>query len=401
MICLLDKNAISDLIIVEQKESGNIMGEDIFMYWLSTLYKLGSRKQNLLLEYFGMAHKIFWAEAGELRMVSGITEHNVHTILKGRGEHYIDQIDHELHMLERMGIRFIPRGHHDFPALLNEIPDPPVGLYSIGTLPPANMQKVSIIGSRKCSEYGLTTAQRFGDALAKQGSVVVSGMARGIDSMAHRGAIESGGLTIAVLGNGVDICYPAENRSLRDRIIKSGCVISEYPPGVTPHASHFPARNRIISGLSRVLVVVEAGKKSGTLITVDQALEQGRDVMAVPGNITNKYSEGTNDLIKQGAYPACSHEDVLHILDTTGKVNYKTSTNSGETIKKDIISKDSVFHIAPEEKLVYDVLDFEPIALDEIIIKTNSQPQTIQYILTTLELKGYVQKLPGMRYIKR
>jgi len=370
------------------------------MYWLSTLYKLGSRKQNLLLEYFGVPHKIFFAEAEELRMISGITEHNIHTILKGRGSNQIDQIDQELHMLERMGIRFISKNHHDFPKLLKEIPDPPVGLYSIGTLPPANMPKVSIIGSRRCSEYGLTTAQRFGDALAKQGTIIVSGMARGIDSMAHRGAVDSGGLTIAVLGCGVDICYPAENRALRDRIIKCGCVVSEYPPGITPHASHFPARNRIISGLSQVLVVVEAGKKSGTLITVDQALEQGRDVMAVPGNITNKYSVGTNDLIKQGAYPACSHDDILHMLNTSNTSNRVVNVVN-DIVKKDKISKKPTCHIAPEEKLVYDVLDFEPIAFDEIIIKTNSQPQTIQYILTTLELKGYVQKLPGMRYTRR
>ena len=368
------------------------MSDAIYMYWLSTLYAIGSRKQNLLLEHLESAQTAYAASLETLRTIPSITEHNIRTIQKSRSKF---EHSNGMDMLQRMGISFTYLGHRDYPSLLSEISDPPVGLFYIGKLPDNTLHRVAIIGSRKCSEYGLNTAQRLGAALARKDVVIVSGMARGIDGMAHRGALEAAGLTIAVLGCGVDICYPAENRSLRDSIAKSGCIISEYPPGVTPRAGFFPARNRIISGLSQIVIVVESAKKSGTLITVDQALEQGRDVMAVPGNVTNKYSEGTNDLIKQGAEPVCKAEDVLHMLNTA-TIHMPTLNIQ----KKTKASKESAPYIAPEEKLVYDVLAFEPSTFDEILIKTNSQPQTIQYLLTMLELKGHVKKLPGARYIK-
>ena len=357
---------------------------DIYMYWLSTLYMLGSRRQNLLLAHFGSAKEAFGAPAEALRAVPGLTEHSVRIIQKNR-DFALVQYGYET--LEQMGISFTCLGQADYPKPLEEIPDPPVGLFYTGSLPGNILPRVAIIGSRKCSEYGLSTARRFGSALARRGVVIVSGMARGIDSMAHRGAIEAGGLTIAVLGCGVDVCYPPENLSLRDEIAKRACVLSEYPPGVNPHPSYFPARNRIISGLSQVLVVVEAAKRSGTHITVDQANEQGKDVMAVPGNITNKYSIGTNNLIKQGAEPACSHEDVLYMLGAPHIENPEKT-------------KESRARIASEEKLVYDVLAFEPYSFEEILLKTKSQPQSLQFNLMQLEIKGYAKKLPGMRYVK-
>ena len=368
------------------------MNNETYMYWLSTLFTMGARKQNLLLEHFGSAQQAYAAPVEVLREIPTITDHNIRTIQKSRSKF---ESSKGIDALKRMGISFIYLGHEDYPSLLKEIADPPVGLFYIGTLPDNHLHRVAIIGSRQCSEYGISTARRLGAALASKGVVVVSGMARGIDSMAHRGAVEASGLTIAVLGCGVDICYPAENHSLRDDIAKSGCVISEYPPGVTPRAGFFPARNRIISGLSQILIVVESAKKSGTLITVDQALEQGREVMAVPGNVTNQYSEGTNALIKQGAEPVCTADDVLHVL---GSIPTTFKLQSVPNIPKK--PKEIIPDIAPEEKLVYDVLDFEPSTFDEILIKTNSQPQTIQYLLTMLELQGHVKKLPGARYIK-
>jgi len=357
---------------------------DIFMYWLSTLYMLGSRKQNLILDYFGDPRKAFEASADSLRSIPGMTENNIRIIEKNRDPALIQ---YGMEMLKQMNISFTYRGHKDYPRPLTDIPDAPVGLFYLGSLPGNALPRVAIIGSRRCSEYGLSIARKLGSTLSRRGVVIVSGMARGIDSMAHRGALEAEGYTIAVLGCSVDVCYPPENRALRDEIARSGCVISEYPPGVQPRASFFPARNRIISGLCQVLVVVEAGKKSGTLITVDQALEQGRDVMAVPGNITNKYSDGTNRLIKQGAEPLLDPEDVLHMLGL-------------EVASDKKVKKEKIPNLASEEKLVYDVLASCPVTLDEIIIKTNSQAQTAQYILTMLELKGYVKKLPGMRYIR-
>ena len=361
---------------------------DIYMYWLSTLHTMVSRKRNRLLYHFGSAQGVFCATDNELAEIPGITVNDIRKISKSRN---FEKLSREADALRQRGIRFIPRDSPEFPGLLKEISDPPIGLYTIGTLPPDNMPCAAIIGSRRCSQYGLSTARKFGVDLARHKVVIVSGMARGIDSMAHRGAIEGGGLTIAVLGCGVDVCYPPENHKLKDDIAKNGCVVSEYPLGTEPHASHFPARNRIISGLSQVTVVVESARKSGTLITVDQALEQGRNVMAVPGNITNKYSEGTNNLIKQGAEPAVSYQDVLHVL----------GMNEGADSKKQEKTKEATAqHLAPEEKLVYDMLDFEPLAFEEIIKKAESQPHVVQYILTKLEIKGYVKKLPGLRYVK-
>jgi len=385
---------------------------DIYMYWLSTLYTMGSRKQNVLLNYFGNAEAAYHAPAEELRQIPGFTENNVRVVQKNKD---MSITKHGFDTLGNMGISFIPRTHETFPYLLTTIPDAPIGLFCMGEFPNKDFYRVAIIGSRKCSEYGLNTARKFSEGLALNKVVVVSGMARGVDSMSHQEAIVHGGLTIAVLGCGLDICYPPENRELRDKIAKNGCLISEYPPGVPPHARHFPARNRIISGLSHLLIVVEAAKRSGTLITVDQALDQGRSVMAVPGNITNKYSQGTNNLIKQGAEPVCSTEDILEVLGLddvavqtslididgdTPQIGVERSFGriSGKIPAK--IADEPLLSIAPEEKLVYDVLDLVPQSLEDIVIKANSEVYVIQYLLTMLELKGLVRKLPGARYEK-
>jgi DNA processing protein len=218
-------------------------------------------------------------------------------------------------------------------------------------------------------------------------------MAKGIDSMAHRGALEGGGPTVAVLGCGVDICYPAESRGLREDIIHNGCVVSEYPPGTTPIPAYFPARNRIISGFSQVIVVVEAAKKSGTWTTVDQALDQGRVVMAVPGSVLSKMSEGTNMLIREGAAPALTHEDILQMLGLSPLLpeTQKTAQKQPETAGN---------ALAPEEKVVYDSLTFEPVAFDQLAVSTQIPVSSLHYICTMLELKGFIKKIPGMRYIK-
>jgi len=393
------------------------MQDEVYMYWLSTLYQLGSQRQNQLLEHFGNPREAFEALPEGIRMVSGFTENNVHITVRNRNQ---NQVEYGFHSLERAGIHFISRFHPDFPSLLAEIPDPPIGLYYIGSLPDDSLPCVAIIGSRRCSEYGLTISKSFGSSLAQKGVVIVSGMARGIDGMAHRGALESNGFTIAVLGCGVDICYPMDNSSLRNDIARSGCILSEYPPGVMPQPHYFPIRNRIISGLSKIVVVVEATLKSGTQGTVNEALNQGREIMAVPGNITTRYSAGTNALIQQGAEPATCPDDILYVLSMAEIANRRTIANnnpsrinsnnkvtaSSKTKANNItnsIANTTVTNpcIAPEEKLVYDTLTFEPCLFDEIVVRTNSQPQTIQFILTSLELKGLVEKRPGMRYLRK
>jgi len=381
---------------------------DIYTYWLTTVYNIGAVKQNLLLRHFGNAEAIYNATVSDLQNIKGLTENNIGYILKSKN---FEQVKYGAERLNRVGISFVGLHDENYPAILKDIAAPPVGLFCLGKIPDKNLGSVAIIGSRNSTEYGQKIAHDMGKILSNENIVVVSGMAYGIDSMAHRGALEGTGQTIAVLGCGVDICYPAENRKLRDAIAQKGCIISEYPPGVTPRPYHFPARNRIISGLSQLVIVVECGKKSGTLLTVDHALEQGRSVMAVPGNITSKYSEGTNGLIKQGAEPMCRYEDIFFMLETTGKVkiatkltdiplNSTSNVSFGDAVS-DAKKQPQKINVAENEKIVYYSLeDTNPLSIEEIIVKTQESPQNVQYILTMLELNGLVRKLPGMRYIK-
>ena len=363
------------------------MQDDIYMLWLSSLvHQVGSRKLNFLLEKFGSARAIFGASHDELKEQMPNAHYAFDCISKQQNLSYIEVL---LAQLEAKGIAYISRNNTRFPALLKEIPDPPVGIFFIGTLPADNTEKIAIIGSRKCSEYGLLTARLLAMPLAAAGIVIVSGMAKGVDSMAHRGALQGKGKTIAVLGCGVDICYPAENKQLREEIINNGCVVSEYLPGIRPTPMYFPARNRIISGLCRAIVVKEAGKKSGTLITVDQAQEQGREVFAVPGNISSKLSYGTNQLIRDGAFPVFDHEDILNAL---GILASPQQDNKGKSKIENCL--------APDEKRVYDNLSMEPISFDMLIDKVSIEIGRLHLICAGLELKGLAKKLPGSRYIK-
>jgi len=376
------------------------MRDEIYMLWLSThLPQLGSRKLNSLLSIFGTAKSIFSAHPDQLKSQGSLTDLALTTLTKNRN---FDYIERTLRDLESKQMIYLSRDHERFPTLLASIPDPPVGIFCVGELPADATHKIAIVGSRKCSEYGLLAARLLAKPLAEYGIVIVSGMARGIDSMAHRGAIEGAGKTIAVLGCGADICYPSENVHLRASIIENGCVISEYPPGQRPIAAFFPARNRIISGLCRVIIVAEASKKSGTLITVDQATEQGRDVLAVPGNINSPLSAGTNSLIREGAIPVTDYTDVLFALglsdikDTSDPLNQYA--HGGQVPSK--AQENAIKSLAPEEKLVYDSLTFEAVSFDSLIMATKLASGNLHYLCTTLELKGLIKKLPGARYIR-
>lgn len=352
--------------------------------WLTRIEGIGIKKQRALLNIFGCAENIWLAKPYELKVVNCISNVIANKIISSRKTSVIESYKEELY---KKDIKFISIRNSNYPSLLREIVDAPTGLYIKGNLPKDNFTKVSIIGSRKCSEYGVNASYKLSKDLGKRNLTIVSGMAKGIDSMAHKGAVDSGGKTIAVLGCGVDVCYPSENRSLYENIIKSGAVISEYPPGTQPIPGFFPMRNRIISGVSSATIVIEASKKSGTIITVEQALEQGRDVYAVPGNINSKLSEGTNNLIKQGANLISSYKDVLNGLGIREEQDKENLTKNGKDL-------------APDEKLVYDCISFEPISVESLVFKLDMKLQIIQYILTMLELKEYIQRLPGQRYIR-
>ena len=362
------------------------MDENIYMMWLSSLSAdVGAGRMNRLLLVFGSAKEIYCASEKVLIEKGGLSGTGLAGLIKSRSSCYIDDLRKKC---DELNVEFISRESDDFPSLLKDIPNAPTGLFCLGKLPPEDSPKVAVIGSRRCSEYGLIASRLVAKPLSEAGAVIVSGMARGIDSMAHRGAIQGGGKTVAVLGTGVDICYPAENRNLRQDIVSYGCLVSEYPPGTTAKKHFFPQRNRIISGMSLGVIVVEASKKSGTLGTVNHATDQGREVFAVPGNISSKLSEGTNALIRDGAHPVSDYTDVLYVLGFMPR--------PGEEPK---VGTPSV-QLAPDERLVYDSLGFEPTSYETLLDITSFSCGRLHFVLTGLEINGHAIKLPGGRYVK-
>jgi DNA processing protein len=289
--------------------------------------------------------------------------------------------------LARMGGWLITLWDDDYPQALRHVADPPAILYGCGSWPrgPA----LAIVGTRQPTEFGRRFTENLAAELAAGDVVVVSGLARGIDTAAHRGALSAGGRTLAVLGCGVDRVYPPENERLYHQIIEQGAIISEYPPGSEPLPGHFPGRNRIISGLSRGTLVVEAARDSGSLITAEFALEQGREVMAVPGGVDRRTSYGPNLLIKQGAHPVTEAGEILHILGIPGS-GRGAGTGPG--------AKDA--HPAGPAGAVLGMLTLTPRHSDELAGESGLTPMELSAILLHLELQGFAEKLPGGRYIR-
>lgn len=277
-----------------------------------------------------------------------------------------------------------------YPWLLREIPDPPVVLYVKGNVETLKETMIAVVGSRQCSEYGQRMAGELGMHLAESGICVTSGMAMGIDGAAHFGALQNG-VTIGILGTGANICYPSCNWKLYQKIIEKGAVVSEYPPDMKAMPYHFPKRNRIISGMSYGVVVVEAAVRSGSLITAQLAMDYDREVYAVPGNAYQKLSQGTNTLIKQGARCIMSAEDIIEVLP------------DGLRIKCEVIKKNRnklEDELAQEERIVYASVSQEPIMFEKILESTQLSYERINTTLLELEVKGLIQRLPGERYVR-
>ncbi len=272
-----------------------------------------------------------------------------------------------------------------YPRLLKEIDQAPPVIYVNGTLSPADEFAVAMVGTRRVTAYGKQVTRDTSTYLAGHGLTIVSGLARGVDALAHQHAVQAGGRTIAVLGSGVDVIYPPENHKLAEAIVDNGAVISDYPLGTQPEGSNFPPRNRIISGLSLATIVVEAGERSGALITADFAVEQGRDVFAVPGNVFSPASRGTNRLIQKGAYAMVSPQDVMDVLDLSQVENYK---DARQTLPADTT-----------EARILQVMGYEPIHVDEICQEVGLPVEQVSAALTMMELKGMVQHVGGMRYV--
>jgi len=346
--------------------------------------KISPRKKNKLLEHFGSPLRIWEAEEKELEETGFCTPAIISSVIdkKTRDETY-----RLIERIERSNTDIITIQDENYPKMLKYIDDPPVVLFCKGRID-AEAVCVGVVGSRRASPYGMDMARRISRELAEHNVTVVSGMARGIDSRAHTGALEGGGKTIAVLGCGTDIAYPPENRELMERICSTGAVLSEYLPGTKPVPYNFPARNRIISGLSQCIVIVEANEKSGSLITADFALEQGREVFAVPGNINSACSAGTNRLIKEGARIITNTGDILEEL--------KISYNSGHWFnsKKGL----SGTKLGNEEKSIAQRLLKGPAHIDAIAADCGINAQLASSLLVMLELSGFVEQLPGKFY---
>ncbi len=300
----------------------------------------------------------------------------------------IKNIEQEIRLITEEKINIVTVFDKEYPDSLKEIHSPPVVLYVKGKLEDMGESTIAVVGSRNCTHYGKSMASRICSSLAKIGIVVVSGMARGIDTVAHKETLNSGGKTMAVLGSGLKQIYPPENKRLAEEISQNGVLISEFPMNMPPLKENFPRRNRIISGLSKGVVVVEAPEKSGALITADFALEQGKDVFAVPGN-TDLYSfKGCNNLIKQGAKLVCNTFDIIEELFP-------------EIVDKhDAKREESLPDIATEHRPVYALLSKEPIGVDTLTEKLNLNSQHILSSLLQLELAGLAKQLPGKLFVK-
>lgn len=360
------------------------MMEEMYIAWLAGT-DISRKNQIRLLKYFGSAENVFASDVYELSSVFGnMGEAEVFQAKKSGFS-----ADGMAQTLKDKGVCYISFINPQYPPLLKEISEAPLGLYVKGCLPDFGRDFVSIVGSRRCSEYGLNVAKDFSEGLAEKGVVIVSGMAKGADSIAHRGALKHGS-TVAVLGCGVDVCYPAENASLMREIEQRGAVISEYPLGTRPDKLNFPKRNRIISGLSMVLIVVEAGLRSGTLITVGLALEQGRTVMSVPGNVYSSLSTGTNNLIKQGAIPALTYADVF---DELNRQNGFTRYEKQPAQKTPISS----INLTAEEKTVLDNISMssDGLSLDRLCADLNISAMHLNYVISLLEVKGLIRRING------
>jgi len=354
---------------------------------LNMVSDIGSVRLQRLLDSFETPGKIFSASREELISVSGISEASAGRICSFKTA----QISKELALIKKNNLKVLTLEDDDYPQILKNIPSPPIVLYIKGCFTSQDDLALGIVGSRQASFYGLNCAEKFAHDLAGMGVVVVSGMARGIDTCAHRAALRNKGRTIAVMGSGFGDIYPSENKKLSEDISQSGAVISEFSFNTPPKRENFPRRNRIISGLSLGVLVVEAAKNSGALITADFALEQGREVFAIPGKVDSPNSSGTNELIKQGAKLASSANDIIDELKIQIVSNIKIQ-ESNESVHGNILTKEQVEF--------YKLFSEKPISWDELIVKTNMQIPGISKMVLELETKKFIRQLPGKQLIR-
>ncbi len=374
-------------MIVMIYEKGDNVSEEVYLLWLSMLPKVNNIKKFKLLKIFKSAQNIYYANYDDFKFLGFLKTNEIDNIIK----HKSFDIENYLNKLKENNISFYSFFSEYYPEKLRDIDTPPFVVYVKGKNIYNNSNVITVVGSRRCTEYGKRVAYELSKDLAKKGVTILSGMAYGIDTFAHKGAVENGGSSIAVLGCSNDICYPKENEELKLKIETSGCTISEYPITTQPISRNFPIRNRIMAGMCDGLIVVEASQKSGTSITINNALDYGKNIFSVPGSIFNRCSFGTNELIKDGAVPITCADDVMSYLNI--------EDNNVINIKED--NEIPSIDLSDNEKEILKYITNNDVAVEYIINKTNFQTYEIQAILSMLEIKGVIKKLPGQRYIRK
>lgn len=357
------------------------MRKDELWFWLMNCDGIGRKKTEYLLKQFHTVENIYQASSEELLKVPKITAKNVNAMTKEK-----ELWKRKYERMKRYGIQFVLREDSVYPDKLRQLEDAPFALYVRGRLPDETKKTIAIIGARDCSAYGREMALWFSKELSKAGMQVVSGLARGVDGYAHGGAIEAKAPTFAVLGSGIDVCYPKKHEWMYDRIKTDGGIISEYGLGVPALAGQFPMRNRLISGLSDGILVIEARERSGSLITADMGLEQGKDIFAIPGRVGDSLSTGCNNLIKMGAYLAETPDDIL--------MNYHVGV-----LDKPKDWEKNNYMLETKEKIVYANLSYNPKHVNELTIDTRFSLSEVMECLISLELKGYIKQTMKNFYI--
>lgn len=353
--------------------------------WLSEIRRIPDRTKIKLKEELGTAKDVYYIEETVLKNMEFLKEKERKILLQAKRaedleKRYMAMMEKEIHL--------IPWGEKEYPSRLKVIYDPPYALYVKGTLPSDMQHSAAIVGARNCTPYGEKYALEYGKKLAECGIQVISGLARGVDGTGQRGALMGGGNTFAVLGSGVDICYPQNHMGLYLDILKhGGGILSELPPGTPPLPQHFPRRNRIISALSDVVLVIEAKERSGSLITADLALEQGKDVYALPGPVNSSLSQGCNRLIYQGAGILLSPENLLEEMGVICSIPCEKSDKNEKVLES-------------PEYMVYSCVGLYPKSVGQLTEETKLRPEEVLKLLVSLELQGYIREISKNYYIK-
>lgn len=361
--------------------------EEAFLCWLYACPGISGVRAARLIELYGSIEGI-WRDL-DARAIKALGNKTYEALVAHRDMRVVDRIVDDV---ERLGIALVRRGSVHYPPLLAQLADAPALLYVRGQQDLTDARTVGIVGARRCTRYGRTQAQRLGKELAQMGVTVVSGMARGIDTAAHAGVLDAGGRTIGVLGCGLDIAYPPENAEMMERVLDmGGSLISEYAPGMPPISGNFPQRNRILSGMCAGIVLVEAQRNSGAMITVNLALEQGREVCALPGNVDSPLSQMPLELLREGASMVCSGADVVAAMpfDAPRQMSFVMEETNGER---------DMEGLSDEEATIVRALKNEPLSFDELKKITAFEANQLNSLLTILEIKEIMVQLPGKMF---